>query len=123
MTNVRGMHTVRVKYTIAMKFPQFSGFNQRHKINHIMANQGIAARSKASVNIHPTLCAGVGSTPADDAGQTCWTSCGKVAIFCNLYAYGGMQTTVGMSKRVNSRDNSAHISRDPTIKVTKVQKE
>ena len=38
-------------------------------------------------------------------------------------AYGGMQTTVGMSKRVNSRDNSAHISRDPTIKVTKVQKE
>ena len=48
------------------------------------ANQGIAARSKASVNIHPTLCAGVGSTPADDAGQTCWTSCGKVAIFCNL---------------------------------------
>ena len=51
----------------------------------VIANGAVAERSKASVT---TLAhekpQSVSSTPADDAGETDWTTYGKVAIFCNL---------------------------------------
>ena len=84
------------------------------------ANGVVAKRSKASVNPTPSS-AGVGSTPAVDVGETDWTSCGKVAIFCNLYAYGGHAKTRSVCLNVEIRDSSAHTVRDPTITVTKVQ--
>ena len=48
------------------------------------ANGAVAARSKASVTTSHENPQSVSSTPADDAGETDWTTYGKVAIFCNL---------------------------------------
>ena len=72
-TNVTGVSVYSASYAI------------KRKISLRIANGAVARRSKASVT---TLAhenpKSVSSTPADDTGETDWTTYGKVAIFCNL---------------------------------------